>query len=130
MLAERAGGCSSGTAAATPSRPIAGSRGCRRAVRVDPARQRGEQLGGVDRQLAAGRGELGEAEVNQPGAPVLTDHDVAGVQRPVRDPRLVQAAHLEPQVTGELVGDVPSGISPAAGRLSAPWSAAPTRRRP
>ena len=123
-------------AAAAPRRrrrraPIAGSAAGDRTVRADPARQRGEQLGHVDRPLAAGRGELGEAEVDQPGAPVLADHDVAAVQRPVRDPGLVQAAHLEPQVTGELVGDAARpGSRPAAGQLSAPWSAALTRRRP
>ena len=92
-----------------------GRRGGDGTVRADPAGQRGEQLGHVDRPLAAGRGELGEAEVDQPGAPVLADHDVAAVQRPVRDPGLVQPADLAPQGPGELIGD-PIGRDLVQGR--------------
>jgi hypothetical protein len=76
-----------------------------RPVRANPACRRGEQLGDVNCHLTAGRGERGEAEVGQPGVSVLADKDVGIMQRPVRDPRLVQAAHLEPHVTSKLVGD-------------------------
>jgi len=68
--------------------------------------QRGEQFGHVQVHLPWRGGELGEAEVDDPGQALQADHHVRGPQRPVRDAGPVQLVHLRPQPHEQVVGDL------------------------
>ena len=92
-----------------------------RPVRAGQDGQRRQQLGEVEVLLPLGGGQLGEAEVGQPGPPVAPDHHVGRPQGPVGDPGAVQPVHLGPQPLEEVVADPLRGeLAERAARLPGP----------
>jgi hypothetical protein len=77
--------------------------GGRGPVLADQDGQRGEQFGHVQVHLPVRGGQLGEAEVDDPGLAGRADHHVGGPQRPVGDSGPVQPAHLGPQPGEQVV---------------------------
>ncbi len=74
-------------------------------VRAGQGGQRRQQLGEVEVFLPLGGGQLGEAEVGQPGQHVAVDHHVGRAQGAVGDPGPVQPVYFGPQPLEEVVAD-------------------------
>ena len=144
VAADRASGCSNGTAAASCLGADDLSGAGHGPVRADHDGQRGQQFGEVEVLLPLGGGQLGEAEVGQPWPPVVPGHHVGRPQGPVGDPGAVQPVHVGPQPAEEVVADPLRGElaeraalylvhdqqrGPAAG-LDHPVDAGDARRRP
>lgn len=75
-------------------------------VRAGQDGQRGQEFGEVKVFLPLGGGQLGEAEVGQPGQHVVVDHHVGRSQGPVGDPGAVQPVDFSPQPPEEVIADL------------------------
>ena len=80
--------------------------GGHRPVRAGQDGQRGQEFGEVKVSLPLGGGQLGEAEVGQPGQHVAVDHHVGRSQGPVGDPGAVQPVYFSPQPPEEVIADL------------------------
>jgi hypothetical protein len=87
----------------------AGGRAGHGPVRADQGGQGRHELGQVKLLLALRGGQLGEAEIGQPGLAALIDHHVGRTQGAVGDPGVVQQAHLGPQLPEKAVADLLGG---------------------
>ena len=114
-----------------PCRPDDGAGAVDRPLRADRHGERRQQLGHVDRDLTVGRGQLGEAEVDDPGAPRASTITLA-----VRSERWAMPARCRRSTSvhrrsSMLVGDlVARHLRRASGRRPGPSPATPSRRPP